>query len=173
MIWSCSQTYQQQQQGKNSDCQILWAFMSGLTLKCIRGDPVGSKFSFWRLLLKRLNIFPPTFVIIAQISATHLLVKNEIGCAAVSTLISINEHLGVTKIVLAAIFEWNIFIFQILFQQCECIYVLLLWAKFYWKIPSGKKKIQILFTWLFLRNENSFLAAILKQYIFFTALWLF
>ena len=28
--------------------------------------------------------------------------------------------------------------FQILFQQCNCIYNLQLWAKFQGKIPSGK-----------------------------------
>ena len=60
--------------------------------------------------------------------------KNEIGCT-VFTLISINYCFrSVTTIVLTTIFD---FYFSILFRQCKCIHVRLLWSKFYWTIPSA------------------------------------
>ena len=59
----------------------------------------------------------------------------------------------ITKLVLAAIFKQNNF-FQVLFQKCKCIYVVLLWAQFHWKIPLGKWFFSIFGQWLFSWNEN-------------------
>ena len=81
-----------------------------------------------------------------------------------------------TKLDLAAIFKRNNF-FQILFQKCKCIYVLQLWAEFYWKIPLGKwffkfwsyeffRETEIRF-WLPFWNETFFWSFFLLTDFFF------
>ena len=60
----------------------------------------------------------------------------------------------------------GIFFFQILFQKCKCIHVLLLWAKFHWEILSGKWFFKFWSRDYFRETKIRFLAAILKRNIF-------
>ena len=64
-----------------------------------------------------------------------------------------------------------------LFKWCKCIHVLLLWAKFHWKIPLGKwfSKFWPKSKWR--GKKIGYLAIILKRYnifkSFFAELWFF
>ena len=75
---------------------------------------------------------------------------NGIG-RVIFTLIRINgHHCALSQnLFWPPFFKQNRF-FHILFHNCECIHVLQLWAKFYWKIHL---EFQIIF---FSRNDNSF-----------------
>ena len=55
---------------------IIW------TLKCIRGVHLDPWFCFSRLLLKRVKIFSRSFLVIAYLLVTHLLVKKNLISAA-------------------------------------------------------------------------------------------
>ena len=66
------------------------------------------------------------------------------------------------KIVLATILKRNNF-FKILFQWCKSIHILLLWAKFHWKIPLGKWFFKIWPKSKWREKKIGYLAAILKR----------
>ena len=51
-----------------------------------------------------------------------------------------------------------------LFQQCKSIHILLLWAKFHWKIPLGKWFFRIWPKSKWREIKIGYLAAILKRY---------
>ena len=75
-------------------------------------------------------------------------------------------------------FVFVLFLFfpQILFQKCKCIHVLLLWVKFYWKIPFGKCFFFFFFFFKFWLRDyfcENFLAAIWKQEHFWMFLYWF
>ena len=57
--------------------------------------------------------------------------------------------------------------FQVLFQQYLCIYDLLLWAKFHWKIPLGKWVFQNFVEIEMHETIIGYLAAILRRKMFF------
>ena len=65
-----------------------------------------------------------------------------------------------------AIFKQNSFFFQILFQKYKCIHVLLL-NQIALKNFIGKVAFQILVTWLFSQNENSFFGGHFETQQFF------
>ena len=73
---------------------------------------------------------------------------------------------NVTKLGLAAIFNQNIFFFQILFQKWKCIHVLLLWVKFYWNIPLEQCFFKFWSCDYFRETDIRYLANILKRNIF-------
>ena len=139
----------------------LWP--SPKTLECIRGVHLDPLFCFLYLLFKRVKVFSPSFFVIAYISVFlfiffffYLLVikKFHIGCA-IFRLISINMHYCAMSqnLFLAAILKQNNFL--ILFQKCKSIHVLLLGVKFHWQF-HWENGFQILVTWLFSQNKNSF-----------------
>ena len=107
-----------------------------LTIKCI-GSPLGPSILFFVSPVKtRKDSSPSFFCNTLNISYASLGEENDIA-ALLSLLLAKISIIAQCDIGLFAIFKQNNFV-QNLFQKCKCIYVLLLWAKFYWKIPLGK-----------------------------------
>ena len=87
---------------------------------------------------------------------------------AIFPLISINEH----YCAISQNLFWLLFLNRIIFLKFHFTNVNLfmffrLWAKYYRKIPLGKVVFQILVTWLFLRNKNSFIGSHFEMKHFF------
>ena len=59
------------------------------------------------------------------------------------------------------------------FQQCRSVHVLLLWTKFHWKIPLGKRFFKFWPKSKWREIKISYLGAILKQYNIFIFIYLF
>ena len=73
-----------------------------------------------------------------------------------------------TKLVLAAFFKQNIFFFQIFFQKCKCIQVLLLGVKFYLEIPFGNWFFKFLSRNYFCETKKLFFGLHLEMEHFWT-----